>query len=74
MERFDYVKIKKSDISFSEKGMVICRGVELSITNEHITDYKFQTGMDPIDLIEFHYNESIQVKRDLKINSILNGR
>ena len=59
------------DLDFIE-GKVIYKGVDLGITRENIMDYKFQTGLDPEEWIEYLYNESLQVKRDNTLKKILN--
>jgi hypothetical protein len=60
-----------SEYHFSEDGLVVYKGVKLNLTRENVQDYRFQTGMNPIDLVEYLYNNSLQVVRDNKINKIL---
>jgi hypothetical protein len=62
-----------SEYHFSEDGLVVYKGVKLNLTRENVLDYRFQTGMNPIDLVEYQYRNSLQVIRDNKINEILNG-
>lgn len=67
------IKLKEMEdnITYNEKHQVIYKGVNLGITRENITDYKFQTGFDPVEWVESLYNSSISVIRDEKINQIL---
>jgi hypothetical protein len=60
-----------SEYHFSEDGLVVYKGVKLNLTRENVLDYRFQTGMNPIDLVEYQYRNSLQVIRDNKINKIL---
>ena len=62
-----------SEYHFSEDGLVVYKGVKLNLTRENVLDYRFQTGMNHIDLVEYQYRNSLQVIRDNKINEILNG-
>lgn len=59
-----------SDISWNEFYLVY-KGVELPLTRENISDYRFQTGMNPIELIEYTYNNSLSVLRDKKLKELL---
>ena len=61
----------QNDISFSDKGDIIYKGVNLGITRENIQDYKLQTGHDPEELILNLYKNSIAVLRNEKLNQIL---
>lgn len=63
--------IEHKDISFTNNGYVICKGVQLVLTRENIEDYKAQTGMDAIDMIEWTYNNTISVIRDRKLEELL---
>ncbi len=64
------MKLDEKDISWDDLYLVY-KGVKLPLTRENIEDYKFQTGMDPIDLIEYTYNSSLSVLRDKKLNELL---
>jgi hypothetical protein len=50
---------------------VVYKGFKLNLTKDNIQDYRMQTGMDPIDLLEYFYRNNLQVIRDNKINKIL---
>lgn len=50
---------------------VVYKGFKLNLTKANIQDYRMQTGMDPIDLLEYFYRNHLQVIRDNKINKIL---
>jgi hypothetical protein len=54
-----------------KNGRLIYKGYDIGLTMENIQDYKFQTGMEPRELIEYLYKNNIQVIRDNKINQIL---
>jgi hypothetical protein len=57
-----------------DNGVLVYKGVKLHITAENIQDYKFQTGLDPIEWIEHTYQNSLSVIRDNKINQILDEK
>lgn len=59
------------DLDFID-GKVIYKGVDLGIKQENLMDYKFQTGLDPEEWIEFLYNNSTAVKRENTLEKILN--
>jgi len=59
-----------NDISWDGNN-VVYKGVKLDLTKDNIQDYRMQTGMDPIDLIKYTYNNSLIVLRNNKINKIL---
>lgn len=61
---------ENKDISWSGDKMV-WKGVELGITRENLHDWKAQTGMDPLIMVEWAYNNSLQVIRDKKLKDLL---
>lgn len=63
--------INPKDCEWNDSQNIIYKGVTLPITREDIEDYRFQTGMDPDEYILFTYNRMLSVKRDNKINQIL---
>jgi hypothetical protein len=67
------IKLKEMEdnITYDEKHQVIYKGVNLGITREMILDYQFQTGYDPVEMVENLYKNSLPVIRDKKINQIL---
>ena len=67
------IKLKEMEdnITFDDQHQVIYKGVNLGITREMITDYQFQTGHDPVEMVENLYKQSLPVVRDKKINQIL---
>jgi hypothetical protein len=68
--------MNKDNYQFLEydNGALVYKGVKLHITAENIQDYKFQTGLDPIEWIENTYQNSLSVIRDNKINKILDEK
>lgn len=61
---------ENKDISWSGD-KIVWKGVELGITRENLQDWKAQTGMDPLIMVEWAYNNSLQVIRDKKLKDIL---
>jgi hypothetical protein len=50
---------------------IVYKGVPLPITTQMILDYTYQTGMSANDLIIFHYNNSLHVTREKKLQEVL---
>ena len=67
------IKLKDmhDNITYNEQHQVIYKGINLGITRENITDYQFQTGHDPVEMVENLYKQSLPVVRDKKLNQIL---
>lgn len=63
--------IDPKDCGCDNNGNIIYKGVTLPITRKNVEDYRFQTGMDPDEYILFTYNNMLSVKRNNKINQIL---
>jgi len=61
------------NITYNEQYQVIYKGINLGITRENITDYQFQTGFDPVEMVENLYKQSLPVVRDEKLKQILDG-
>jgi hypothetical protein len=61
---------ENKDISWNGD-KIVCKGIELDITRENLLDWKAQTGMDPLLMVEWAYNNSLQVIRDKKLKDIL---
>jgi hypothetical protein len=60
------IKLKEmyDNIIYNEQHQVIYKGINLNITRENITDYQFQTGLDPVEMVENLYKQSLPVVRD----------
>lgn len=69
------IKLKDmyDNITYNEQYQVIYKGINLGITRENITDYQFQTGFDPVEMVENLYKQSLPVVRDEKLKQILDG-
>jgi len=65
------VKEMNDNIIIDDQFNVIYKGVNLGITREMIADYQFQTGHDPVEMVENLYKNSLPVVRGKKINQIL---
>ncbi len=59
------------DYSIDKEGFVVCRGVKLSLTVEHLSDTRIITGFSSEKIIEICYQEEIVDIRNNKIDKII---
>jgi len=59
------------DYSIDNEGFVVCRGVKLSLTVEHLSDTRIITGFTSEKIIEICYQKEIIDIRNNKIAEIL---
>jgi len=59
------------DYSIDKEGFVVCRGVKLSLTLEHLSDTRIITGFSSEKIIEICYQEEIVDIRNNKIDKII---
>ena len=63
----------KKEISY-KKGIIYYKGINTHLTNDILFDILYQTSLNTKEIVERYYNESIQINRNEKINSILNDQ
>ena len=59
------------DYSIDKEGFVVCRGVKLSLTVEHLSDTRIITGFSSEKIIEICYQIEIVDIRNNKIDEII---
>ena len=59
------------DYSIDKEGFVVCRGVKLSLTAEHLSDTRIITGFSSEKIIEICYQIEIVDIRNNKIDEII---
>jgi len=59
------------DYSINKEGFVVCRGVKLSLTIEHLSDTRIITGFSSEKIIEICYQIEIIDIRNNRINEII---
>jgi len=59
------------DYSIDKEGFVVCRGVKLSLTVEHLSDTRIITGFSSEKIIEISYQKEIVDIRNNKIDEII---
>ena len=59
------------DYSVDNDGFVVCRGVKLSLTVEHLSDTRIITGFSSEKIIEICYQKEIVDIRNNRINKII---
>jgi hypothetical protein len=59
------------DYSIDKEGFVVCRGVKLSLTVEHLSDTRIITGFSSEKIIEICYQKEIVDIRNNKIDEII---
>jgi hypothetical protein len=59
------------DYSIDKEGFVVCRGVKLSLTIEHLSDTRIITGFSSEKIIEICYQIEIVDIRNNKIDEII---
>jgi hypothetical protein len=59
------------DYSIDKEGFVVCRGVKLSLTVEHLSDTRIITGFSSEKIIEICYQKEIVDIRNNKIDKII---
>ena len=57
--------------SIDKEGFVVCRGVKLSLTVEHLSDTRIITGFSSEKIIEICYQKEIVDIRNNKIDEII---
>ena len=57
--------------SINKEGFVVCRGVKLSLTVEHLSDTRIITGFSSEKIIEICYQKEIVDIRNNKIDEII---
>lgn len=59
------------DYGIDNEGFVVCRGVKLSLTEEHLSDTRIITGFSSEKIIEISYQKEIVDIRNNKIDEII---
>jgi hypothetical protein len=59
------------DYSIDKEGFVVCRGVKLSLSIEHLSDTRIITGFSSEKIIEICYQKEIVDIRNNKIDEII---
>ena len=59
------------DYSIDKEGFVVCRGVKLNLTVEHLSDTRIITGFSSEKIIEISYQKEIVDIRNNKIDEII---
>lgn len=59
------------DYSIDKEGFVVCRGVKLSLTVEHLSDTRIITGFSSEKIIEICYQKEIVDIRNNRIDEII---
>lgn len=59
------------DYSIDKEGFVVCRGVKLSLTIEHLSDTRIITGFSSERIIEICYQKEIVDIRNNRIDEII---
>ena len=59
------------DYSIDKEGFVVCRGVKLSLTVEHLSDTRIITGFSSEKIIEICFQKEIVDIRNNKIDEII---
>jgi len=59
------------DYRIDKEGFVVCRGVKLTLTVEHLSDTRIITGFSSERIIEICYQKEIVDIRNNKIDEII---
>jgi len=57
--------------SIDKEGFVVCRGVKLSLTVEHLSDTRIISGLSSENIVEVCYQKEIVDIRNNKIDEII---
>ncbi len=64
--------LKPSDWKVNNQGFIVYKDIQLPITLTNLQDYTAQTEQHYSQLILHHWNNSLQKKRNDKLNQIIN--